>query len=443
MLCVAECATCVRNLQIRFTKALIFLGFGFIHGLVPLLTRRLDFYPLASDGDLNLAAFATLVGLGSFSVGWRMFERVWRRPMGISPGLFAWITSTKGQATLRRLFWVSAIGGYVLWYFSAVMSAGSISAALAAGRFEYRSEVGMLKLLLNHSSMVVFLPGFLGFFLSRRYCWGGICFALSFGVLVFLVSRGARSVTLGILGGPILGFILTRRVRPVALARVAIGVVFLFLVGSGLYEVRKVMSNATLGEMVDILLTAETYENMLVRDPFNYHQMMVAAVHHFPDNQAYVNGATYRRILFFYLPRGISSGLKPADVNVVFGQVVGKLQAVENGTTIPPSVPGDAWINFWGLPGVVGLMFLNGLACGWILTKADQHVVWFVAVYALFFRQVMMGLRGQPYDNMVLFIFLMLASWVALWLSGWRPRFDQRRIASLNIVYRKKMLKKL
>jgi oligosaccharide repeat unit polymerase len=433
IVCAWQCVTCLPQLQARIAKLLVFAGFGIIHGIVPIFTpSHMTYGGGLLTSDLHWAGFVAFTGVICFAIGWQFVERTWRPTEGISQGLGAWIASEEGQAVLRRMFVVCAIAGFVLWYTSVAVAAGSLTGAFRAGRFQHRFEGGALSIITSYGQALMFVPGFVGFFLSRRYRWAGIAYAVAMAGIVFFATQGARATPLGLLGALLLAYALTHRIYPVQLAKLTVALLCLAFLGSGLYEVRKIMSRASFSEIAEVLVSRNTYQGMLTRDPLNYHQMLVAAVHHFPANHPYLNGATYRRLAFFYVPTQYAGGLKPNDTNMLFAQVIGGIQHAERLTTIPPSVPGDAYINFWGVPGVVVILFLYGAACAVVLNLMDRNLIWFVAIGAGFVRLLTLGLRGQPYENILVIGSAIVMVWLVARLCGWNSGRSQLVIYGVN-----------
>ena len=135
-----------------------------------------------------------------------------------------------------------------------------------------------------------------------------------------------------------------------------------------------------------------------------------------PRRVGYTNMATVRRLLAFPLPRRLFPELKPEDVNIVVGRDI-FLNPDYKRVTIPPSIPGDAYINFWGYPGLVYL-FLLGCLVGWLMRKTHQSLHLFLSLMPLLVYFALMGVRGQPYEIVLQVVFLILAVRVILWLTA-------------------------
>jgi hypothetical protein len=162
--------------------------------------------------------------------------------------------------------------------------------------------------------------------------------------------------------------------------------------------------------MAAMIVSPSTYQGALMRDPLDYHEFLVAAVEYFPDRHPFLVGATYRRMLVFYLPRRYFEAIKPEDPNMIFASIVEPESAREL-TTIPPTMMGDGYINFWGWPGIL-IMFVNGVVFGMVHWKMRTSVLWFVAVAPLFVRLGVMGIRGQPYEILLLGVWALTFVWL-------------------------------
>jgi hypothetical protein len=413
LFCAYEVLRGLANSRGQAPNIIMFATLGIIHGVVPILTPRSLMWGTASDASVTLAALAALLGIVMFSVGWRIYERSRPDWAGLSPGLQALLDSATGQRLLRRFFWVSMAVGVGAWLAHMVVVAGSVEAAFEAGRFEHRAGPYMyFNAVMTHIIHLMVIPGFLGFFLPRRYRLIGIVFTLMMAAAILIQSKGSRGFPMGMMGALVLAYALRHRLTPHRFGLLAAGAAAVFMLAIGMYEVRKVMARATLGEMADMVLSAETYQGALTRDPLSYHQMLVAAVEHFPRDHGFLNGATYGRLLVFYLPRKHFAWLKPPDTHNTFASVILHDQATL--TTIMPTIMGDGYINFWGLPGVVIIMVLNGMLFAFAVRKMRENVLWFLVVGPAFAWFALMAVRGSPYEiltvgmSRIAFVWLLL-----------------------------------
>ena len=423
LICAGQCvASCTRNPRGDAACILIFGTYGLIHGLVPALTPREMFWPYATDDDVNLAGAIALGGIICFWVGWHLYERHRTDWPGLSIGVSRWTASRAGQAILGKLFWASLAISSTAWLLSLVVAAGSLREAFLAARFAYRgNDNAYLVAVLNHVVNLAAVPAFVSTFLPLPLRVLGGAYTGAMAILLFLGSRGGRTVAMSLIGSVLLGYMIRYRLSVRRFCVVAVLASITLTLSVGLYEVRKTMSRATFGDMTTRLFAAETYYGALMRDPLNYHQFLVAAVTHFPADHEYLNGATYRRMLFFFVPRGLAAGLKPDDVSNTFAQVV--LDAPFSESTIPPTMPGDGYINFWGTGGALALMLVNGAlyAFSWRLVR--ERVFWFLVLGPALPRYILLGLRGSPYETCA----LVASSAVLLLVLCWGARLPLNR----------------
>lgn len=421
IVCALECAVSIRDLRGQLPRLLVFASLGLIHGVVPAIT----------PAELQLAAFSTssrvhaaglaLAGVILFSMGWRLYE-YFRPPLvGVSPRVIEIIESPHGQALARRLFITCAILGIVSWAVSVLATGMSLIDVFYAGRFaEGRTEEFYFAAIARYFVVLSLIPGFLGFFLPRHYCTAGIIYTLAMALFLFFASQGSRANSMGLLGSLVVGYTMRHRVAWGRAMAVGTCGAILLLLSVSLYDVRKTMSRQTWSEMARVILSPATYQGALMRDPLDYHEFLVAAVEYFPDRHPFLNGATYRRMLVFFLPRRYFEAVKPEDPNMVFASVVIPGSAREL-TTIPPTMMGDGYINFWGWPGIL-IMFVNGLVFGFVHWKMRTQVLWFAAIAPLFVRLGVMGVRGQPYEILLLGLWALFIIWVMGRMFGFAYR---------------------
>ncbi len=429
-LCALECLFALANIRGKFPKLVIFGGMGLIHGIVPVLTPPGMRWTGLSENSHIFAGVLALVGVIMLSLGWRLYEHFHIQWPGLSPGVFATIESPRGQRWLRRLFWTTSILSVAAWLMSMIVSAGSLQAAFHAGRFQFRGEGPIYsRAILQHIASLIVVPGFICFFMPRKYRPVGVLFALSATAFVFWTSQGARGLALGILGALMLGYTFRHKFAVHRFVLLVTSAVVVVLLSTSLYEVRKVMSRSTASDITRIVFSTEAYRDALTRDPLNYHQILSAAVEHFPRDHPYLNGATYRRMLLFYLPRTYFSSIKPADTHNTFADVV---LGNKSTTTIPPTMIGDGYINFWGLPGVVVTMFINGLILAYASQKMRENVLFFVVIGASFMRLALLAIRGSPYEIMALLISGTALVWIISFGTGISFAATQQSVRKVN-----------
>ncbi|MCE9556553.1 MAG: hypothetical protein K8T91_24655 [Planctomycetes bacterium] len=432
LVCAGVCFASRGALRANLLKCSIFAGLGIIHGLVPAITPE----QLRNSGAMHLldsrfttgvrtpAAWYALACVTLLALGWMMYEGWDRRSQRMNQAIYQVIASQRGRGLLVFLFWASAgltLLGLLLQLFS---SGATIDEFIAASRFEYRSRDAILAIISGHLMSFGFIPGFIGFFLPSRYRTLGIAFALALTLLLFFVfAKGTRSLPLGLLGGIGVAYVMRYPVTAKRMVMIGGGGAAICFLAISLYEVRKVMAGASLGEMATKAFSMDTYQDSLVSDPLNYHEYLVAAMANIPDRHPYFDGATYRRILFFWMASGWENSWKPEDTNIAFAHILGS--AVTQDVTIPPSVPGDIYVNFWGWWGLPAFL-VQGLFLAWINRKMQSSVLWFVIFGAMCSRFVLLVLRGQPYDLFVMMLFVFIASYAISWFGPYSFSHAQR-----------------
>lgn len=434
LICAWEVADSLRNPRGMFAKICVFLGLGTIHGWVPIVTPRYLMWPHATDNEIDYAAMLALIGLVCFSVSWRLYERGKPAWDGLSPGMQAYVASPAGKRALTRLFLFSLVLGTAGWLGSLIASAGSLSAALEAGRFQYRGKGNLyLNVILTHLSALMLVPPFIGFYLSAPLRWLGIVCGVALATMLFISTQGGRAFPLAIIGSILLGYAMRYRMSARRFLITGVAAAFVLMMAISLYEVRKVMTYRKFSEVASKLVDPLTYEGAITRDPLNYHQFLVAAVHHFPRDHDYLFGATYWRLLVFYLPQKYFEFIKPVDTNITFASVVigGKAESLE--TTVPPTMMGDGYINFWGFPGVLVVMILNGFLLALAARKMRENLFLFLLLGPAFFRFVLLGIRGQPYDILTSVISEIGFLIILAPFCGIRFRATQRTINHMTI----------
>lgn len=416
----------VRDIRTNLLRFLVFAGYGLIHGLVPALTPSTALtnnFPEGSRYDAALFAFVSVIFMAA---GWYVYEsspRRMNRGMGLD-ALLEMINSERIQQFYKRFFWVSmfvGLGGWALY----VRGTGSSFMGLAeAGRFQYRLTGDTTMMLVGlYLASFAFVPGFLGMFLPRNYRMIGISFTVVMALACFLVlSVGTRAIPLGMIGTIGVGYTLRHPISPQRFLRIITGCLLILWLTVSLYEVRKVMRNATFSQTAAMLVAPETYQSALVSDPLNYHENLVGAIDSFPQKHPYLDGATYIRILLCLVPGSYLPNLKPEDTNMVFARVVYDADP-DIAVTIPPSIPGDAYINFWGWPGLI-MMFFNGMILAWGNRKMFASLFWFTVLGPEFARFMLLVLRGQPQDLFLLIFLLAGFNWILMRLSGYSFRDD-------------------
>ena len=437
--CAAVCWSASRALRANLLKCGVFGGMGVIHGLVPALTtehgRKAASAQLFIDTQFTAiartpAAWFSLASVVLLALGWSAFESWTGRCTLANQAVGQVVASKRGRGLYMFLFWAS-IGMTLLGFVVQFISSGAtLHEFLASTRLEYRTYDALWPIICGHLLSFGFLPGFIGFFISPRYRMLGIAFTLALAVAMFFIfAKGTRSLPLGLLGSLGVAYVMRFPVTTRRLLLFGAGTAVLGFLAVSLYEVRKVMSHASLEEMVELAASAETYQESLVSDPLNYHEYLVAAMAYIPSQQPYFDGATYRRILLFWMSSSWKNSWKPEDTNVVFAQMLGP--SVKVGATVPPSIPGDVYINFWGWWGLPALFF-QGMFLAWVNRQMQRNVLWFTIFGANLVRFVLLVLRGQPYDLFAMMLFIIVGAHLLSWFSAYSFVQAQRDVQKIT-----------
>ena len=207
--------------SLQFMKFLLFAGIGLIHGIVPAIAP----YSSMNSGyeERIVAACFALCGTLALSLGWQIYSLISRGKRPQLMGALQVLKEPASQQKLEQLFMLSAVIGAIAWPGKIYAVGSTFSEFAAEGRFEFRGSGHQFFAWICSSLMnYAFLPGFLGFFLSRRHRTIGIIYALSYALLYFLVTSGTRSFSVGITGSVLCGFVLHQRQSVIRLAYLGI-----------------------------------------------------------------------------------------------------------------------------------------------------------------------------------------------------------------------------
>ena len=393
LVCIWQCSIAIKSLTYNFLRLLVFAGIGLIHGLVPAIAP-FSIVNLTLDERIVSACYA-LCGTFALALGWMLFEHRTKH-QSKPPGAGRILRQVHLQGRLNILFWVSATVGAIAWplYIDAIGS--SFTEYAAESRFAFRGGGNrMLAWVLSGLMNLAIIPGFLGFFLTKRHRSVGIIYAIVYALLFFLVTSGTRSFSMGIIGSLLCGYVLHKAQSVSRLLTMGSCGSVLIVLAVGLLPLRWQMAELSLLEMGEILISYDTYEDMLVRDPLNYHEYLVEVMSYFPEHHDFVDAASYRRILFFFLPHSQFPNLKPKDPNRIVAEVLFNADP-DVDWMHPPSIFGDVYINFYGWYGIA-VLAMQGFLLAWIARKMNTELIWLLLLgpNAIYFTFI--GLRGQPY----------------------------------------------
>jgi hypothetical protein len=437
VLICAYCGVVLYRLAPVVQKSLLLTGFttGFliIHGIVPLIASEVSSSIDYDEHSRDVAAWFSLACAVAFGIGVCLskapqnagthFRSVQCKACGID--------GVPRGALAQLLVWSAALGvlGLILM---ARAETDSLALLLDSSRFEFRHSRATIPYLLGtYLTGFACAPPVISVGLALHWKLISVVYSLSYVYLsYFIFLRGARSLPLGILGSLLIALALHRRLGARALGALAVGTILIGTIAVGLYEARK--RPRTVSETVAFLCTSDAYADALARDPLNYHQCTIGAIKCFPAVHPFLNLAVYRRVLFFFIPSSVSSFLKPPDPNVRFGEVVFNTPYQWN-VTVPPSIPGEVWVNCWGWVGLLPMVFY-----GWMVRRVDdllvQSPLWQIFIGSQSARLVLLGMRGQFYDLFVPMLFIILTGWLIMKLSrfGCRGSPKYRLVLSSN-----------
>ena len=409
-----------KRLRLQLIKTLIFGILGLVHGLVPAIGA--PWYMRTSDPYYyhEFSAWYCLAGIIALGMGWRIYQSMF--PVPNQQLTFSYIQRQDVQRRLQVVFVFCAVAGVLAWMGGIAASGTTIWQMLTARRLEFRGEGnGLLGGICVHLFCMAYVPGFIGPQMKGRFKMAAVIYAVGFAAILFIVSRGTRAQSIGIIGSLIGGIIFSRKVSVEKLFGSAIAMGMIALLAIGMMPLRHRMAYMSFGEMASFMFSAEAYQDALSHDPLNYHDHFVSITAIFPASHEYVDAASYRRIMFFYLPGDSFSGLKPRDPNRIVAEALFGAAASHVDWMHPPGVFGDVYINFWGWYGV-GFMVLQGMFIGWLTRQMLLRPWFFIGIGPQTVYMSLVGVRGQPYTITVamiasLSITLVLLTFVGIPLS--------------------------
>ncbi|QDU87392.1 hypothetical protein Pla175_07520 [Pirellulimonas nuda] len=411
-LCASMVLRSLPHFEHRMSECVFFATFGLIFGLAPMMQSDEAYVHVFGEGARAAAAGYSLAGLLMLMAGFALADWPLKRLATRKRRLLEELARPETQRMLMLVFWVSigiTVAGHAL-----VMHAKGVTLLdiIRGGRFEYRfNNRGFLSVLGLHLTTFCFVPPFVGLFLGKRHRIVTLLYIpAACMVYFFIFSKGTRSVPLAMVAT----FLVAASIRyrfPVRriVATCAIGL-FVMMMAVGLYELRRVQDTVTFTEGVGVLFSAAAYQDMWDRDPLSYSMHLVGAVAAFPAEHPFLNGATYRRMAVFYLQESRFPELKPPDTNILFGLVVhGRDEDLE--VTVPPSILGDVYINFWGWWGLPALC-LHGMLYRWMFRTMQTTLFGLLWLGPLSGRFLVLVHRGEPYEMFFLYsmFFLLMGS---------------------------------
>ena len=409
----------LNRLSYRFCEVIFFGSYGLIFGLAPLMQSFHSPVHRFGDEARGEAAWFAFLGLLMLFVGFLFANQPDKTTKIKRDKLLVFLQSLRGQKFLKLLFWSTACVAIFAQFLTMYIKGISIGDLINGGRFEFRfRNTGYLTVMASHLTSCLYVPAFAGVFLSRKYQKITILYMALMSVLFFFVfSKGTRSIPLAM----VVSYIVALCIRyPISWRQATkfllIGCCCL-MISIGVYELRRFQKSTDLFHGIEQLVSFDTYEGVWDRDPLGYSTNLVGAVSTFPRFYPFLNGASYRRMLVFYLSEAQFPDWKPPDTNIQFGLMVhNRNEALK--VTCPPSILGDVWINFWGWPGLLVLV-VHGILYANMFNKMQSTLFGFMWLGPLSGRFLVLVQRGEPYENFMLFLLFMFQILFLMGLCLW------------------------
>lgn len=416
--CFALCVKGINNISGQFLRVVCFGTWGLIHGLVPLLQAIMG---LPSDYqylDQVLAGIFTLLVLLAIAGAWYLMSKLRQRNVaGISFGLRSVLAMHEGNVVLKRMFWATMTIGMTALVIMVTREGVEFTLAriFQTGRFGSRTLTGYSTAIVGNLVGFLCIAAFLGVLISRKYRIATLIIIPMVAFVFFGASGGSRLIAISLLGSLLFAHLARSRPRKRQVVTFALGGTLVLLLAIGTYELRKIMTTRSTSEAIQFMLTKDAYAEALTRDPLGYHSVMIAVVDSFPESVPFVNMATYRRILFFAFPYKYFPWLKPFDPNMT-------VSAAIRGTsfsiaTVPPTIPGDLYINFWGWPGLLVAPLFGMFLC-YVENKIYNNLLWFIVIGGTCVLRLSNFIRGAIYDTIIPSALFILICWVIIKFFG-------------------------
>ncbi|MGV3485679.1 MAG: oligosaccharide repeat unit polymerase [Planctomycetaceae bacterium] len=407
----------IRRLPQRMPEELFLACLVIIHGILPLLVGPRRLYAAAPDVHFE-AAVAALFTLVSFLLtrevlrGFMLQDKRAKsaeRPQHDS-GLIAVL-----------LFFVGLLAFCIAIY----STRGGLQ--LGAERLAGRDQSSFLSaILVNIGFLVLVAPWH--FARRRQFAIAG-GFVVTLLVFFTLAFPGTRLFIVYVVGSVVSGYILQEtswKRATVVLLGAGMMIAFVAILT---YQARRFASYG----LIDSLQSGYSFiEFDDVPEPFNYHRQTILAVESLPDANDWFWGDSYTRILFAVVPEKYSFGLKPRDTNLRFAEAC-DFRLGGNGVTIPPSVPGEGYVNFglWGslLSGIIYAFVFRTAVRVWQSASRLSYVV-----SAALFGVAVMAVRGQLYDLLLLVLVFASAGYCIVWAAEFllTKSFTKKRTCQLD-----------
>lgn len=153
----------------------------------------------------------------------------------------------------------------------------------------------------------------------------------------------------------------------------------------------------TFSNLIKVLFDLKTYNFLLNDDAseLNYRIKIFQAVELFPKYYDWLYGNTYVNIFLFWLPSGVSKGLKIDTIYKFADAIYGTSSSYLERASIQPSFVGDCYINFGYLLWIPALMW--GVLFSTIFVKADRDILWNIISGSSIVYLLALLMRGSIY----------------------------------------------
>ncbi len=382
---ICSIAISVHHLPRRMPEELFFAAFLLIHGIVPFVAGGDRLY--VTDSLIHFqAAVATLFTALSFIVT-REFLRF--RVMRDTPRPATVSFDSRSDIMAVLLFSI----GFLALLATLYLTRGHLS--IGNERLAGRSEGSFVSAILFNTSFLVLVAPW--HFARRGRFVVSINFGIALCLFYMLAFPGTRLFVVYVIGSIVSGYIARdlhwrRVVFVLGTASLAIAIVSVFA-----YQARRFI---TYGWM-DSITTGMTHVQFdQVPEPLNYHAQAIMAVENFQNSKDWYWGESYIRIVFGMLPEKFAFGMKPPDTNLRFAEAV-DFRHNKTSVTIPPSVPGEGYINF-GLAGTIlsGAIYAFVFRCSTLVYQSSGRLSFVIS--PAIFGIAIMAVRGQLYDLVIL-----------------------------------------
>ena len=213
LMCLVEIIFALRDCHRRIIRLIVFSGIGLIHGLVPILTEpwqtRLN---LPYEAHLE-AAWFVVAGTLLLSLGANLASIFFHKPI-TSEGAtsFRILKSLEVQKPLRWFTLFAIAIGFTTWVASVYFAGGTLLTATNEGRFALRGQgnTTLVTVALQFFALNYAAGFFAWFHHSKSFSSFSLAYAFVFSILIFFLSSGSRFAALAVIGGSLIGFLLSR-----------------------------------------------------------------------------------------------------------------------------------------------------------------------------------------------------------------------------------------